>query len=245
MKIYLAATMSQNKIIGDYCRQNAARINMLESFYYIRPWQIELLSFLKSFMLDSGAFTFMNGQTVVNWKEYVKEYGNFVKRYNIKNFIELDIDKVVGWNQYLDLKKMLEDISGRSPIPVFHRHHGKDYFLELVSKNKYIAIGGIAARVIKPSEHRYFSWFINEAHKAGAKIHGLGFTHLKGLEMYPFDTVDSSSWLSSGRYGYLYQYKDGSLISRKARQNERLKREGELYTFKAWIKYAEYMEACR
>ena len=58
MKIFLAGTFSEQK--------NAETIKqskyLLESFYYIKPWQAELMQSAKEFVLDSGAFSFMQDE---------------------------------------------------------------------------------------------------------------------------------------------------------------------------------------
>ena len=49
-----------------------------------------------SFMLDSGAFTFMNSGGKVDWKQYVNEYIDFINKWDIKYFIELDLYGILG-----------------------------------------------------------------------------------------------------------------------------------------------------
>lgn len=38
----------------------------------------------------------MQGKAAVNWDEYVEEYAEFIIKYDIKLFFELDIDAIVG-----------------------------------------------------------------------------------------------------------------------------------------------------
>ena len=70
---------------------------VLESFYYIRDYQIPLIHSAELFLLDSGAFTFMsNNKKGVDWNEYVDRYIEFINKHDVKYFFELDIDSVVG-----------------------------------------------------------------------------------------------------------------------------------------------------
>jgi hypothetical protein len=246
LKVYLASTVD---IMGEQfrptVRQNASRVNMLESFYYIKPWQVELIPSLKSFILDSGAFTFMSGNGgSVDFKEYTKKYGEFVKKYNIKNYFELDIDGVIGWGKYVDLNNYLQDITGAKAIPVMHKSRGKDWYLDAVKENNYIAIGGIVSGEIKKGEFKLLEWFITEAHKQKCKIHGLGFTNLKWLPLLQWDSVDSSSWLYGNRSGVIYKFNGKTIEKHKSINKGRLKaKETAIHNFIEWVKFSEYMEA--
>lgn len=246
LKVFLAGTegCSGGAKIPLHYPNNASRVNLLESFYYIKQWQIDLIPQFKSFILDSGAFTFMQGNsTGVDFDDYTRKYAAFVNKYGIELFFELDIDGVVEWDKYCDLRKLLEDLTGKDPIPVMHRERGKDYYLDLVQNHKYVAVGGIAAGHVRRTEYDYLSWFITEAHKAGAKIHGLGFTNLKWLERLRWDSVDSSSWLYGNRSGVVYQFDGNTILKHTGPEGARLKpRETAIHNFEQWVRFGEYME---
>lgn len=127
-------------------------------------------------------------------------------KHDIKYFFELDIDAVVGLEEVEKLRKRLEAETGKKCIPVWHKSRGKEKFIEMCKEYDYVAIGGIVTKEIKPVEHKYFKWFIDTAHFYGCKIHGLGFTNLKGLYIYNFDSVDSTSWGSGWRFGSMYHF---------------------------------------
>ena len=56
MKVFLAGSYTREKAFVD------KQVDyMLESFFYVLPWQIERIPDMKMFLLDSGAFTFMSG----------------------------------------------------------------------------------------------------------------------------------------------------------------------------------------
>ena len=52
---------------------------------------------------------------------------------------------------------------------VWHKSRGKDYWLKMIKEYDYVAIGGIVTKEIKPSEYKYFHWFIRQATKIIAK----------------------------------------------------------------------------
>lgn len=223
-------------------------IYILESFYYLQEneWMKRIIKrkVFKGLLLDSGAFTFMTGVGgVVNWEEYVDRYAQFIKGYDIDLFFELDIDSVVGLKKVEELRIRLEDKVGKKCIPVWHKSRGKDYFIKMCKDYDYIAIGGIVTKEIKRSEHPVFAWLIKTAHENNCKIHGLGYTHLKGLERYKFDSVDSTSWLYGNRGGYIYKFNGRTIEAIQCPKGMRLKgKEAALHNFKEWVKFQKYAE---
>lgn len=205
----------------------------------------KIMSCTSRLMLDSGAFTFLNGsKKTVDWDAYLREYAEFINENDIELFFELDIDPLVGYDQVKEMRDRLEGMTHKQCIPVWHKSRGRDEFLNLCSQYPYVALGGIAIGEIKRSEHRFFPWFINEAHKRGAKIHGLGYTNTEGLYRYHFDSVDSSSWLSGVRYGRI-QYFNGTTMKNLSRPKgmRANTNKAELFCLHEWIKFQEYARA--
>lgn len=242
MKIFLAGTWS----LPSYKHELTKKLKYaLESFYYIRQWQIEYIdNHWEMFLLDSGAFSFLSDpKKIVNLEKYINDYIAFINKYDIKYFFELDIDALVGIDKVEKIRYKLERETGKKCIPVFHKSRGKQYWLDMIKNYDYVAIGGFAMKDIKPSEYKYIDWFLNAARKESCKVHGLGFTGLKLLKRYSFYSVDSTSWTSCMRYGTIYIFKDNKLIDiehptkkRKAEKNS----ESLNITLDAWIKFQQY-----
>ena len=209
MNIFLVGTRPAR--CGRYA--NWDDLNILESFYYLRkntrlPW---LIKTFKNFLLDSGAFTFLSSGKIVDFDAYTEEYAAFIRKWDVKNFFELDIDSIVGLKEVERLRTKLMDLTGRKPIPVWHKNRGKEYFVEMCKEYPYVAIGGIVTKEIPIRIYeKMFPWFIATAHKYGSKIHALGYTNIKGLYTYKFDSVDSTSWVYGNRSGYLYIFDIGN-----------------------------------
>lgn len=205
MRVFLA---------GAYTREDAfvgKKIDyMLESFYYVLPWQIDMIPQMKMFLLDSGAFTFMSGTGKADFDEYLEKYIDFINKHDIRYFFELDVDSVVGYEKVKEYRARLEAGTGKKCIPVWHKSRGKDEFLRMCDQYDYVAIGGIVTKEITREQYPFFTWFINEAHKRGCKIHGLGFTDTNLLKKYKFDSVDSTAWLSGSRFGHVYFFDKSS-----------------------------------
>ena len=257
MKVYIAGDNNKKKILREQLygcdfftgENNLKGINILESFYYLRKNEefMTLVKHLGSFLLDSGAFTFMSGSHKggINWDEYVEEYAAFINQWNVQLFFELDIDSVVGLTEVERLREKLEALTGKKPIPVWHRNRGKEYFIKMCENYPYVALGGIVTKEIDRKKYETaFPWFIKTAHDHKCKIHGLGYTTVANLKKYHFDSVDSTAWLYGNRGGYLYKFNPRTgLLEQLDKEGCRLKsREGAVNNFNEWVKFGKYAE---
>lgn len=218
---------------------------ILESFYYVDADTERLLPYYGDFLLDSGAFTFMQGKGgSPDWDEYVKRYADFIKRNNVEKFFELDIDSVVGYDRVKEIRRKLENLVGRQSIPVWHISRGVQEFRKMADEYPYVAIGGIVSKEITPDKYDAFIPLIKEAHKRQAKIHGLGFTHIDKLQKYHFDSVDSTAWTTGNRFGYLYYFDGKTMRKKDVPKGHRLgdSRKAALNNYTEWIKYQKWAE---
>lgn len=220
MKIYLAGSVGKAELKQ---MQTEGNRYLLQTYYDMRAWKdSKVESYLNSceeFLLDSGAFTFMNSGKKVNWKDYIDSYIEFVNKYDIKQFIELDLDHVVGVEETIRIRQYIEEKTGKQTIPVFHAIRGIDYYKQMCKEYDYIAIAasgivkGIDEYVKNPKTLRQL---LRIAHNNSCHVHGLAYTRLNNINntTVPFDSVDSTAWLSGARYGTWYTYKNGHLLQR-------------------------------
>ena len=243
MKVFLACTSDKPFIPAvkdiDYA---------LESFYYIQDWQIPLIHKWKMFMLDSGAFTFMcNAKKHIDWQEYLDQYIKFIVDNDVRYFFELDIDDVVGYEKVLELRARLERETMRPSIPVWHINRGKTEFVKMCQDYEYVAIGGMVGNdkhsPANKAMESYLPWYIQTAHKYGAKIHGLGFTSMQKLKRCHFDSVDSTNWKSGGRFGQIHTFTGDRIVSQSYR-NKRVKdyKAIDAHNLVEWIKFSRWAE---
>lgn len=180
---------------------------ILESFYYADETTEKLIPFFGDFLLDSGAFTFMqNSKKAVEWEEYIERYAAFINRNNVEKYFELDIDSVVGYDKVFEYRKKLEKLTNRQTIPVWHKSRGAAEYKRHCEEYPYVAIGGYVIKELKPKDFAAFPAMIKLAHDNGAKVHCLGFTALDLLPKYHFDSVDSTAWTTGNRFGYVYEF---------------------------------------
>lgn len=249
MKIYLAGHRLWNYLLenttgGGILSESAPKINVLESFYTVDACLTKLIPRFDSFMLDSGAFSFFSGNhDKRDWDKYISRYIEYINANDVKLFFELDIDKIISYDRVKEIRRRLERETGKRPIPVWHKHLGKEEFWRMCDEYDYVAIGGIVSNEIKIPEYKYLPYFINEAHKRGAKIHGLGFTNMKWLPICHFDSVDSTAWTIGNRFGYIWKFKGRKMIKIEKPPNTRVKnKETALNNFVEWLKFADYAE---
>lgn len=231
-------------------------MNLLESYYYILKGNNNALNWIvpfinskpcKSFMLDSGAFTLINGKKdgIKNINPYIEGYIDFINKTKTNLFFEMDIDCVLPLKEVEKIRTKIENETGKQTIPVWHASRGSEYFIEMCKNYPYVSIGSPLLRDHnKEKALSTFPWFINTAHKYGAKIHLLGMGSPTILKKYPFDSADSTSWNSGIRYGTILQRFDGVGIQTiKPDSNLKGNRAKIVeYCLKEWIKFANFME---
>lgn len=255
MEIYLAGTPADAK---DLCLGDGPSPPfLLGSFYYMgggsnkSHWKVEYLKRdeCKKFMLDSGAFTFMeqasgnNTTEKVDFRAYLEKYIRFINEHDIDLFFELDIDDVVGLAKVREFRDILERETNRDCIPVWHRSRGKEAFIRLCKQYDYVAVGGLVGNEIHRSEYEVLHWLIDKAHEHGAKIHGLGFTPVD-LDSYDFDSVDSKTWIYGGINGRIYQFKPGEgidWVDQPDGTDRTDYKKFNRHNLRAWTQFSRYM----
>lgn len=210
MKIFLSALENgstcydSGKPLAHYFVESGIPMKWnLMSYYYVKgnPQLAEYIrDHSEEVMIDSGAHSFQKGKKV-DWVEYTKQYAEFIKKYdrpNVVGYFEMDVDGVIGYEKVLQLRKILESASDKI-IPVWHDSRGVDEFKKMCRDyaGKVIAFSGIRGEI---KDHQYLM-FLKYAKKYGCKVHCLGMTRKKILDVVPFDYTDSSSWKQSGIYG--------------------------------------------
>ena len=107
-------------------------------------------------------------------------------------------------------RTLLYEVAGDKLMPVWHALSDNGDFTKfkaLCEEYKYIGVGSD----IKP-DWRPLRYLIDYAHERGVLLHGLGTSRVDVLEKMPYDTVDSSTWISSARFG---QYAGQSYTSKR------------------------------
>lgn len=245
MKIFLAGCNGRNWVFDEYAEtfKDVYKPYVLESFYYADEDIERLIPYFGDFLLDSGAFTFMEQTGSADWDEYAERYAAFIRKNNIQKYIELDLDYIIGVEGARKLRTYLERETGRQSVPVWHPIRGISEFKKMCDEYPYVCLGGIVGKKWRGME-QYMPWFIREAHRRGAKIHGLGFTQLTKLPEYHFDSVDSTAWTTGNRFGYIYRFDGKTMRKISAPSGHKLgdPRKAALHNYSEWIKFQKYAD---
>lgn len=242
MKVYLAGC-GYSPWIDD----NFTDFYRLESFSYVKPNSAENYNRYKDFILDSGIFSFLNGRETknVDWEKYVDQYATFVREKNIKNYVEVDIDRIIGIKDTENLRKLLEKKVGWRSIPVWHICRGYDKWLEIIKDYDYVCFGAFLTDGLPKNKFHLIKKFLCDAEKEHCKVHGLGFTSFEWLPKLKFYSVDSSSWNIGLRYGSVALFDRDRVrnitrptSSHKIKDLRALARNN----FYEWIKFVKYAD---
>lgn len=202
MKIFLSAIdgYTLDELLR---RKKSLRWNLL-SYYQIRN-DISLfkkcLSASELMEIDSGAHSFQKGKKV-DWEDYTRKYADFIQKYDnpkIIGFFEMDVDNIIGYENVLKLRKILEKVSDKI-IPVWHKQRGIKEFTRMCQQysGRIVAITGFANEDIRDDQYVVF---LKEAKKYNCKVHCLGMTRRRILDKVPFDFTDSATWKLRTTYG--------------------------------------------
>lgn len=246
MKIYLSAIKNFSNSTLSSGEVNLNDAYCLESFFY-KPHKIaSYIPAMKGFLLDSGTFSFLQKSGgKADWLSYADAYADFINQYDVQYFFELDIDAITGLAYVERLRQRIEDRTRKKSIPVWHTSRGVRYYETMVKEYNYVAVGGLANKEIKPNMYdRILPWAIGTAHKAGAKIHGLGFTQTALMNKFHFDSVDSSSWLSASQFGSIPIYSNGTLrtVKTNGRTFKFPSQKIKALCFNEWVKFSKYAD---
>lgn len=204
MRIYLAVTSCH------YTGYDMMKgCDILSSYFYCKniPELTAVIPETRDFMLDSGVFSFINSGKKVDYDRYIHEYADYIKENNIRAYVELDVDQLIGVKDTRKLRDRLEGLVGWRSISVWHTIRGKESFLQDSRDYPRICLGYYLTEGLPPQlTEKWTPWFIDTAHANNCRIRGLGFTKTKLLPRFHFDSVDSSTWSFGQRSGAIAKF---------------------------------------
>lgn len=247
MKIYLVTNQSierQMKVLDS--ADNSYYLFSFEYHFQAGKKKINDI-FKENTLLDSGAFSFLNSKKEhkVDWDNYIERYAEFINKYKIKLFFELDIDSLVGIKEVERLRQKIETLTQKQCIPVWHLSRGIAYFDKMCKEYKYIAIGGLVTKEITRKNYPQIKKLVDYANQKKVRVHGLGFTNLEWLKKIKWYSVDSTSW-AGVQFGYTFFTFIGDKLHQKDIYG--MKSGKEHYdrllenNAREWVKYQKYAE---
>lgn len=195
MKIYFAG-ISGNKRRLYYLKEFGAKRLML-TYADIKYYNKQMPRFKEcnfDLFFDSGAFSMWKRGFKIDIKDYIE----YLIKHDISKYIVLD--KVGDHLETMANQKIMED-RGMSPIPVYHLNSPIENLYEICSKYDYVCLGGTVGSSFAVKEKFFTEIFENFPDH---KFHGLGLTDIKLINMFPFFSVDSTTWLIAEKVGRIF-----------------------------------------
>ena len=169
----------------------------LESYYEYQKTEPTIKRF-RRYLLDSGGFVARTRGIEID----VTQYAEFINKHKVPVAFNLDTNDV---QETLNNQKYLDNACPQSIIiPVYHASDYVGNSRELIDDYcrdyKYIAMGGYAfvSRTQEQSDEFMKHVFRRTTDKI--KVHGLGMSGTRLPKIFPYFSVDSTTWKSPARF---------------------------------------------
>lgn len=229
-KLYFAAAEYKQKLFKQY------EIKNILISYFSKPKIYEYKGF--NIFLDSGAYSAFTQKKEIDLNEYIK----FIKKNEKRLTVYASLD-VIGDAEktYSNFKIMKE--ARLNPIPTFHI--GSDFkWLEKYKNEPYIALGGMVPYTARPSLlKKWLKKCFNIIPKT-TKVHAFGMTNPTIVRLFPFNSLDSTSWLTYSVWGNWIKYEKHKFIKidKKIANNPKTNKLLQKWNLVQYIKFAKHLE---
>lgn len=181
--------------------------NILESYHYVhkQKWVDDMRREGAKVFMDSGAFSAWTlGVTlnIVEYCDYLKRNADII-RVEDGAFMASVLDGIGDPKQTIINQKHMEYLGVR-PLPCFHKGEDERYLQEYMRDYEYITIGGMVGSTVEQLRiwlDRIWDRYLAPGGKPLLKVHGFGMTSVELMELYPWYSIDSSSWIQSAAFG--------------------------------------------
>jgi len=164
--------------------------------------------------LDSGAYSAWSQGKEINIQDYIQ----FIKDHQdvIDVYANLDVigDPQGTWNNQMIMEK-----AGLSPLPVYHYGEDVKWLKRILGRGyPYIGLGGMVpistTDLTKWLDDLFGNYLTDPDGMPLVKVHGFGLTSLRLMLRYPWWSVDSTSWVLTGRMGSIFipRFRNGNWI---------------------------------
>lgn len=214
MKLYLAAVYTNRlSLTGSYFarmqevekKDRLAVRYILESYHYVsgNQYVADMRADGAKVFLDSGAFSaFTKGVSVDldAYCRYVRDNADIIECASV-------LDSVGDALKTFQNQDAMESL-GIKPLPCFHYGEDERYLEYYIERYEYITLGGmvpVASPQLKLWLDRIWSKYLcGPDGRPKVKVHGFGMTRIQFAFMYPWYSVDSSSWVAYANNGKIF-----------------------------------------
>ena len=168
--------------------------------------------------IDSGAYTALMQGKEVDVDEYIEYINGISNRVHVfaqvdyipKGALDTTDTGLASWENYLYMLPRVKESD--KLMPIYHQSESLDVLKRMVEYVKpdgnyvdYIGFGALAGTgVTVPQKYEFFNkcfQVIQSSKNPQVKVHAMGMTSLHLLEMFPFYSADSTSWIMQGANG--------------------------------------------
>lgn len=119
---------------------------------------------------------------------------------------EIDESAGKGWENYYALKKLLAP-TGLVPMHIYHQGEDIKWLKKLMEESGYFGVSpGNDRTTVEKIQwlDEVFDYLCDDLGRPMFKAHGFGVTALEILYRFPWYSVDSTSWILTGRFGAVF-----------------------------------------
>lgn len=158
-------------------------------------------------MLDSGAYSAWRAGKQVDFKEYMRYLHYLIKKYPGADLEYVNLDVIGDGKASYKNWRIMRD-NGLNPMPVYHLTSSHSWLSKYLKDTDRVALSWFGAmpyrRRILSLDHLWTRYLIDGAGMPTARVHGMGVADFRILQRYPWDTVDSTSWLLTAAMGDVF-----------------------------------------
>ena len=225
MNVYLAGFVFAvpTSVYPQYLKALPRPVRELLSFYDFckaGPTRTKELLYMEhrcELFLDSGAFSAWSKGVTIDIDEYAKFVLDHPDAFSVVTNLDviprawgevpsqkqIDESAAKGWENYWYLAEKIKPL-GLKPLHVFHQGEDVKWLKKLIGEAEYFGVSPGNDRTTKQK----IAWLdeimpllTDDKGRAIRKFHGFGVTSFDILERYPWYSVDSTSWVLTGRFG--------------------------------------------
>lgn len=153
-------------------------------------------------VIDSGAFTIWNREQSGKAPPggiTVESYAEFLTKEAPQHAWALSLDVIgnaeASMAQFARLRALLPS---RNIVPIYHEGDPIEHLDAYCAASDLVALGRIEGRRSERKSLEFYDTVFN--HCPGGKFHALGNASPATLELYPFDSFDSTTWQRNAAY---------------------------------------------
>ena len=185
---------------GEYLEIMAGRAVMYSFANGARSWPGDLTVF-SGVALDSGAYSVWRRRSRVD----IGAYADYCLAMEDRLDWYANLDVIGDWRSTLRNQAALER-RGLRPVPVFHLGEPWGVLEDLVSGYERVGIGrgpGMKFPALWPALEEVFSRYSDDEGAPLCMFHGFRMTERRVIARFPFESVDSTTWIAGLAYGEL------------------------------------------